>query len=40
MTLLLALSLKSMWNLLNVMQVVTYMRYFAAWPAVVDKMLG
>ena len=32
-TLVLAVSLKSMWNLMNVIQVVAYTRFFSAWPA-------
>lgn len=32
-TLVLALSLKSMWNLLNVVQVLSYVRFFTGWPA-------
>ena len=33
-TILLALSLKSMWNLMNVIQVVAYIRFFSGWPAI------
>ena len=40
MTLILAISLKSMWNLLNVIQVLAYMRFFAPWPALIDKVLA
>lgn len=40
LTLFIALSLKSMWNLLNVMQVVTFMRFFTSWPAIVDQLLA
>ena len=29
---LLGISLKSLWNLLNVMQVLSYMRFYADWP--------
>ena len=29
----LALSLKSMWNLMNVIQVLAYVRFFSGWPA-------
>ena len=29
----LALSLKSMWNLMNVIQVLSYVRFFSGWPA-------
>ena len=32
-TLVLALSLKSMWNLMNVIQVLAYVRFFTGWPA-------
>ena len=32
-TLILAASLKAMWNLLNVVQVLAYMRFYARWPA-------
>ena len=32
-TILLALSLKSMWNLMNVIQVLAYVRFFSGWPA-------
>ena len=32
-TVILAASLKSMWNLLNVMQVLAYMRFYSKWPA-------
>lgn len=39
MTLLLSVSLKQMWNLLNVMQVLTYARNFTPWPPLVDKLL-
>lgn len=39
LTIFLVLSLKSMWNLLNVMQVLVYMRYFTNWPATVDDVL-
>lgn len=39
LTIFIALSLKSMWHLLNVMQIVSFMRYFTAWPAIVDKIL-
>ena len=34
-TLLLALSLKSMWNLMNVIQVLAYVRFFSGWPAII-----
>lgn len=32
-TLILAVSLKSMWNLYNVIQIMAYIRFFTAWPA-------
>ena len=32
-TILLAISLKSMWNLMNVIQVLSYVRFFSGWPA-------
>ena len=32
-TLALAASLKSMWNLMNVIQVLAYARFFTGWPA-------
>ena len=32
-TVILALSLKSMWNLMNVIQVLSYVRFFSGWPA-------
>ena len=32
-TLVLALSLKSMWNLMNVIQVLAYLRFMTNWPA-------
>ena len=38
-TVLLAVSLKTTWNLLNVMQVLTYLRFFAMWPATVDEVM-
>ena len=31
--LLLGISLKSLWNLLNVIQVLSYMRFYTNWPA-------
>ena len=33
-TIFLALSLKSMWNLMNVIQVLAYIRFFSGWPAI------
>ena len=35
-TLLFALSFKSMWYLLSIMQVIVLLRPFTAWPALVD----
>ena len=35
-TLILAVSLKAMWNMFNVMQVLAYLREFTPWPAIVD----
>ena len=37
-TLLMAGSLESMWNLLNVMQVLSYMKFYARWPAFINDM--
>ena len=37
--LLIAASLKSMWNLLNVVQVLAYMRFYTRWPAFMAQML-
>ena len=31
--LVMAFSLKSMWNLMNVIQVLAYMRFYTSWPA-------
>ena len=36
-TLLLAASLKSMWNLMNVIQVLAYVRFYSGWPAFMTK---
>ena len=36
-TIVLALSLKSMWNLMNVIQVLAYVRFFTGWPAFMLK---
>ena len=36
-TLVLAASLKSMWNLMNVIQVLAYVRFFAGWPALTTE---
>ena len=38
-TIALTISVKSMWNLLNVMQVLTFMRFFTSWPAIMDSVL-
>ena len=38
-TLIIAVSLKSMWNLLNVIQVLAYMRFYAKWPAFMERLL-
>ena len=37
-TFLLAGSMESMWNLLNVMQVLSYMKFYARWPGFIDDM--
>ena len=37
LTLLLSVSLKQMWNLLNVMQVLAYSKNFTQWPALVES---
>ena len=34
-----AISLKSMWNFLNVVQVLAYMRFYARWPAFIEEQL-
>ena len=34
-----ALSLKSMWNLMNVIQVLAYLRFFTSWPALMMEVL-
>ena len=36
-TLVIAASLKSMWNLLNVAQVLAYMRFYVNWPAFMNE---
>ena len=36
LTLALSVSLKQMWNLLNVMQLLAYARNFVTWPALVS----
>ena len=38
-TLIIAASLKSIWNLLNVCQVLAYMRFYARWPAFMELLL-
>jgi len=40
LTLFFALSLKTMWYLLSVMQVIVLLRSFTAWPAIVDSVIG
>ncbi len=37
-TLVLAISLKSMWNLYNVVQVLAYIRFYSAWPALMMEL--
>ena len=37
LTLLLSVSLKSMWNLYNVCQLLAYIRLFTNWPALMDS---
>ena len=39
MTVVLSVSLKQLWNLFNVMQVLAYSREFTQWPAMVDKVI-
>ena len=39
-TLPIALSLKSMWNLMNIIQVLSYMRLYSNWPAMIDFQLN
>ena len=34
----LAISLKSMWNLTNVMQLLAYIRFFSGWPALMIEL--
>jgi len=36
-TIVLAASLKSMWNLMNVIQVLAYVRFYSGWPAFMTK---
>ena len=38
-TIVLSVSLKSMWNLLNVMQVLAYVRNFTVWPAFIEMII-
>ena len=35
-TLPIAISLKSMWNLMNIIQILAYFRLYANWPAMID----
>ena len=37
-TIILAASLKSMWNLLNVVQVLAYMRFYTRWSAYMERL--
>ena len=37
--LLIAISLKSMWNLMNVIQVLSYLRLYSNWPGFIDFQL-
>ena len=39
LTLVLSVSLKQMWNLLNVMQVLAYARNFIVWPCMVEMII-
>ena len=39
-TLPIAISLKSMWNLMNIIQVLSYMRLYSNWPAMIDFQLN
>ena len=39
-TILLAISFKSFWYMLHVMQVLAFLRFFAPWPATIDKTLA
>ena len=39
LTVMFALSLKSMWNLMNVIQVLAYLRFFTSWPALMMEVL-
>ena len=38
-TLALSVSLKQMWNLLNVMQVLAYFKHFSSFPAIIDSFI-
>ena len=38
-TLALSVSLKQMWNLFNVIQVLSYFKQFSVWPALVDSII-
>lgn len=38
-TLFLSISLKAMWNLMHVMQVITYLRFLVEWPANTQTLL-
>ena len=40
LTLVVAISLKAFWNLLNVIQVLTFLIYFTSWPAIVSEVLN
>ena len=39
-TIILAVSLKAMWNFHNVMQVLAYLKFFTDWPVIVDQILS
>ena len=39
-TLPIAISLKSMWNLMNIIQILAYFRLYANWPAMIDFQLN
>ena len=39
LTLVLSVSLKQMWNLFTVMQVLSYMRNFCMWPALLQEVI-
>ena len=39
-TILIVVSLKAMWTLLNTMQVLTYLQFFAPWPGIVDETMS